>query len=267
MKFTPQIKALQNHINYYWEVKNSQSLFRSENIVYGYPGIRPDIILIVKGFMEYTYLGRKHRTDKGLLASHLHGPFIFDTTNLEHFVMVQFQPRSIAALLPFVSYSSVQLMENPICNLEEVFGLEVTKLELALKQCEDGEAPAILDQFFWKRLGKSHRGFLIELLFDLPYAKEIPLILKKTGYSQSTLERYVKMETGLTPKAFLNLRKYKATLEDMYFNRTSDWQYFVEKYNYTDQSHFIKTVKKYTGFTPSQLIKTPNLLAFRPNYF
>lgn len=90
------------------------------------------------------------------------------------------------------------------------------------------------------------------------------MILEKTGYSLSTLERHVKRETGLTPKAFLGLRKYKAAVEEIHNNQHQDWQYYVEKYNYTDQSHFIKTVKRYTGFTPTQLIKNPNLISFRP---
>ncbi len=267
MKLFPQIKELQDHINHYWVVKDSNGLFSSSPKVYGYPGIRPEIIIILKGYLSYTYLGKTYRTNKSVLASHIKNNFLFDSSNLEQFIIVQFKPRSISSLLPFTKYTSKQLMKHSLCNFKDVFGKEVIKIERELLHKNASFSIDILDAFFWKIMNKNFNGFVMDLLFDLSFDESIPMILEKTGYSQSTLERHVKTETGLTPKAYLGLRKYKAAVEEIHLTTNPDWQYFVNKYNYTDQSHFIKTIKKYTGFTPTQLINTPNLISFRPEYY
>jgi len=267
MRLYPQSKELSEHLNHYWVVNDSSNLFLSTSKVYGYPGIRPELIIIIDGHLNYTYLGKQYVTKKSILASHLNGSFLFDSSHLHKFIIVQFKPRSLSSLLPFTKFSSKQLMHNSICNLEDVFGKEVIALETELREKEIDQYIDILDTFFLKKLSNNFSGFLMEMLFELSINQGIPEILQKTGYSISTLERHVKKETALTPKAFLSLRKYKAAVEEIHNNKHQDWQYYVEKYNYADQSHFIKTIKKYTGFTPTQLVNTQNLISFRPKYY
>ena len=83
MKIVPQSKDLQDHINHYWIVKDSNRLFQSNTKVFGYPGIRPEIIIILRGHLTYTYLGKTYKTDKSLLASHIDSSFLFDSEKLE----------------------------------------------------------------------------------------------------------------------------------------------------------------------------------------
>lgn len=266
MKIFPHFEELKNHITHYWYVKDSSKLFNTNSKVFGYPGVRPEIIIILKGYLTYTYLGKTYKTNKSILASHIDGNFLFDSKKLEQFLIVQFKPRSISSLLPFTNYSGYQLKQNSLCYFEDVFQ-EVIKLEENLLGKSSSICREILDDFFMKNLNADFNGFLLDLLHDLPYDAGIPQVLEKTGYSISTLERHVKKETGLSPKAFLRLRKYKAALEEIHLDQNPDWQYYVHKYNYFDQSHFIKTVKAFTSFTPSQIVANSNLISFRPKYF
>ena len=158
-------------------------------------------------------------------------------------------------------------MHNSLCDLEEVFGEEAQRLERDLQGTSDEECVGVLDSFFLRKLSKGYTGFIMEMMFDSSYEDSISSLLKKTKYSISTLERHVKKETGMTPKAFLNLKRYKAAVEELHNDTNCDWQHYVNKYNYTDQSHFIKSIKRYTGFTPTQLVKAPNLISFRPEYY
>lgn len=268
MKLQPQIEELKEHLNHYWIVNDSSKLFLSTNKVYGYPGIRPEIIFVLKGQLKYNYLGQTQTSHKSILASHIHSNFLFDSSALEQFIIVQFKPRSLSSLLPFTKFSSQQLMHNSLCYLEDVFGQkEVHFLENALRTQTIEQSAATLDDWFWKRLDKKHSGFVTEMICELEEHEGITTMLEKTGYSLSTLERHIKKETGLSPKSFLSLRKYKAVVEEIYKTQNYDWQYYVDKYGYFDQSHFIKTIKRYTGFTPSQLVKTPNLISFRPGFY
>lgn len=267
MKNYTQSADLSEHITHYWIVNNSNELFLTNSKVYGYPGIRPEMIIILKGYLTYTYLGKTHHTNKSILASHISGSFLFDSSNLEQFIIVQFKPRSLSSLLPFTKFSSKQLMHNSLCSLNEVFGVSVDKLERDLRGKSDEKCIEILDSFLLKKLSKGYTGFIMEMMHDVSYEESIQNLLSKTNYSISTLERHVKREIGMTPKAFLSLKKYKEAVEEIHNDDDYDWQYYVDKYNYTDQSHFIKTIKRYTGFTPTQLIKAPNLISFRPEYY
>lgn len=266
MKISPHFEDLKQHINHYWIVQDTNKLFHANSKVFGYPGVRPEIIIILKGHLTYTYLGRTYKTDKSLLASHIDGSFLFDAKNLDQFVIVQFKPRSIASLLPFTNYTGRQLKQNSLCYFEDVFP-DANNLESDLLGQSPSGCCEILDDYFRKKLKSNFNGFLLDLLFDLPYDAGIPQILKKTGYSLSTLERHVKKETGLTPKRYLSLRKYKAAIEEIHLDRNHDWQHYVEKYNYFDQSHFIKTIKAFTNFTPNQIVANANLISYRPKYF
>jgi len=66
---------------------------------------------------------------------------------------------------------------------------------------------------------------------------------QKFNYSQSGFERFFKKMTGITPKSYLNIIKFKNAVESK------------ERDHYYDQSHYIKSLKRYTGKTPSEMNK------------
>jgi len=67
--------------------------------------------------------------------------------------------------------------------------------------------------------------------------------------SISAIERYFKKMIGMTPKAYANIVKFRTAMKEM------DESKGMLDYYY-DQSHFIKSCKKYTGKTPSELMKS-----------
>jgi len=62
-----------------------------------------------------------------------------------------------------------------------------------------------------------------------------------------SIERYFKKMIGMTPKAYANIEKFRKAMKAM------DESKGMLDYYY-DQSHFIKSCKKYTGKTPSELM-------------
>ena len=148
--------------------------------------------------------------------------------------------------------------------MEELFDVSVSSLVTYLKTADIQQIVDSLDTWFAARQDKSYRGFLGEMAEELKEDCSPKNILSATNYSYSTLERYFKKETGLTPKAFQTLIRFKLATEELYNSRNRDWIHYVNKYKYFDQSHFIKEIKRFTGFTPSQLLTIPGLISYRP---
>ena len=272
MKYIPQHSALRQYIDHYWLISNAKELFQPSRIVYDYPGIRPEMILLLKGQLDYKYLGKKRETKKHLLASHIEEEFLFNTGKLDRFIIIQFKPRSLSALLPFINVSPKDLILKSVCDAEDVFDNSINILADRLKEVPEDEITPILDEWFLHRMDQESRGFVTEIFNEVEQNKNTTFDASRslqamkdiTSYSYSTLERYFKKETGMTPKKYQILGRYKAAVEEIYDTQNDDWSHYVAKYGYFDQSHFIKEVKRYANFTPAQLLKTAGLRTFRP---
>lgn len=273
MKYLPQHSELSKHIDHYWVIDSAEEVFQSSRIVYDYPGIRPEIILMLKGKLQYRYLGINGETNKHLLASHIEAEFLFDAERLDRFIVIQFKPRSLSALLPFMDISPTALIRKSVCDAEEVFGDSINKLVSHLREVPNESMAQLLDEWFLARMDQVNVGFVTELFNEVERAdgtsfktsRSLQAMKDITRYSYSTLERYFKKETGLTPKKYQTLGRYKAAVEEIYDTQNTNWNYYVNKYGYFDQSHFIKEVKRYANFTPTQLLETPGLRTFRPD--
>lgn len=262
-KYFPSDKALAKHIDHYWILNNAQEVFKDTTEIYGYPGIKPDLIINISGSFTYFYKGKKHFASKSLLSSFINGEVIIDTSHLETLAIVQFKPRALSSLLPFVRNSAKELMSNCICNADEVFGTSVNQLAQYLKNKPADQIALEIDHWLSGFYQADREGFLVEMASELKSQCSPSAIMAKTNYSYSTLERYFKKETGLTPKKYQSLQRYKYAVEEIYSTQNIDWMHYVNKYGYYDQSHFIKEIKRYTTFTPAQLLSIPGLLKFR----
>lgn len=74
--------------------------------------------------------------------------------------------------------------------------------------------------------------------------------------SVSTLERFFKKHIGLTPKTYGDIVKFRKHVEDERLREEMQYRYY-------DQSHLIKTFKKFAGKTAKELEKLPHELTLR----
>ncbi|MGG4495349.1 DUF6597 domain-containing transcriptional factor [Brevibacillus reuszeri] len=78
----------------------------------------------------------------------------------------------------------------------------------------------------------------------------IASMAKYFGVSISTLERFFKKQIGLTPKVYGDIVKFRKHVENECLRKDI-------QYHYYDQSHLIKTCKKFAGKTVKELEKLP----------
>lgn len=263
MKYIPKDPVLSKHIDHYWIVRDAQPLFANAPLLHAYPGVTPELTLVLRGHYRFRYLNRWHRIDQSGLFSFIHENIILDPSSLASFIIIQFKSRALSSLLPFVKQTATQIMRSSVCDAREVFGKQVHYLVDHFNGLSDEAIVDELDNWLRSFYRSDKDGFLSELANDLQDHSSLNEIQKLTSYSYSTLERHFKRDTGLTPKQYQLLWRYKKAVKEIYETRNADWGHYVYKYGYFDQSHFIKNIKRFTSFTPKQLLATPGVLSFR----
>lgn len=265
MIFLPEHSTtLSKHIDYYWVVKDVQQHFGTPQSLVAFPGITPDMLLVLDGYLEYSYQGKKQIVQKSQLYSYIHDKVKLDLSGLKSFVVIKFKSRGLSSLLPFVGVSSEALIKSAISDADLIFGQSVNDLTSHLKYMDAIAIVQELNQWFLSHYKKEREGFMVDLAGELSATYDLKEIMNTTKYSYSTLERYFKKDTGLSPKKFQSLRRCKQVVHEICVTQNTDWMHYVQDSGYYDQSHFIKEVKRFTSFTPSQLLEVPTFVNYRP---
>jgi AraC-like DNA-binding protein len=93
-------------------------------------------------------------------------------------------------------------------------------------------------------------------LFDLIYVSNGALTVKelseKVYWSSRQISRYFNQQFGISLKAFCNILRFRASLQQI-----KEGKLFPEQ-NFADQAHFIKEIKKFSGVVPRELSKNQN---------
>lgn len=130
------------------------------------------------------------------------------------------------------------------------------ELEKQLSGCEDfsravevyeiyareyGVKPGEID----KRLAKATRIFI-----ESEGLAKISETAKEIGLSQRQFERNYRKASGLTPKQFASICRFRATTLDMLRNSEQNWANRAAEKGFTDQSHLNREFSRLTGNSP-----------------
>jgi AraC-like DNA-binding protein len=75
---------------------------------------------------------------------------------------------------------------------------------------------------------------------------------EKVFWSSRQINRYFNQQFGLSLKAFCNILRFRASLEHIAHGK------LFPELNFTDQNHFIKEIKRFSGVVPKELSKNKN---------
>lgn len=93
---------------------------------------------------------------------------------------------------------------------------------------------------------------LFELIFESNGEIGVKELSEKVIWSERQINRYFNQQFGLSLKAYCNILRFQASLP--YIQEGN----LYPQLNYTDQSHFIKEIKKLSGVSPKELFKNQN---------
>jgi len=95
-----------------------------------------------------------------------------------------------------------------------------------------------------------------QALFNTLYATQGSLKIQEYAegsfWTSRQINRYFTEWFGLSLKEYCSILRFKASI-----NHIKEGKFFPEQ-NYSDQPHFIREVKKFTGVTPKELFKRQN---------
>jgi len=93
---------------------------------------------------------------------------------------------------------------------------------------------------------------LFNLIFQTDGEISIKELSEKIAWEERQINRYFKKHLGISLKYYCNILRFQASLFHI-----KDGNLFPQL-NFTDQSHFIKEIKKLSGVSPKELFKNQN---------
>ncbi|KAF2333259.1 helix-turn-helix domain-containing protein [Flavobacterium daemonense] len=90
---------------------------------------------------------------------------------------------------------------------------------------------------------------LFELIYSSHGTISVKELSEKVFWSSRQINRYFNQQFGISLKEYCKILRFGSSFKDL-----SEGKLFPEL-NFTDQNHFIKEIKKYSGVTPKELSK------------
>ncbi|MFU1856538.1 DUF6597 domain-containing transcriptional factor [Sphingobacterium sp. NGMCC 1.201703] len=171
------------------------------------------------------------------------------------FIIVVFQPDGIYKLLGIPAHE----LKDQIIGLKDIFGQSADRLYDQLMCCKHPTAKLnALNTFFYtldtrhKSLGQTSFSNVLKYITDHKGLLSVEELLKLSGHNERQMERIFAEQVGMSPKKFGSIVQLHFFLK-LLRNKPDGTTLTTISYEsgYFDQSHLIRTFKKYTGFTPS----------------
>ena len=170
--------------------------------------------------------------------------------------VIQFRP---FGAYPFFHFPLVDLNEKIIVP-EGILGDGLTQLRkelLAAKTSQDKFELAdgwLLERFDTNKEPPRELVSLIDELQEHPVSN-LSQVMEKYPASQKHLIAQFKKYVGLTPKYFQRILRFNEILQRIQRQEKVSWADVAYSCGYSDQSHFIKEFKHFSGFNPSDFLE------------
>ena len=235
------------------------------------PTGHPSIILALDGMARHTYDNRSLE-----VQSTLHGGWVYGMH--KHYLSISAHPHSEMLVLRFQTPGAFAFLHEPMAHfaeriipLPDALGGALQRLFDNVVAASDSAAKfAAVDAWLHERYRPEldPPAALVTLISALRADPSIPFATLATSYphSHKTLIDHFKRHVGMTPKYFQRLLRCIAVFEELSEGRTLAWADLAQATGYTDQAHFIREFRHFSGFTP-EAFRTADYEPDATNYF
>lgn len=236
-------KELQNYVHYFWVLKGDAQTHGVRNFKILPDGI-PTLVYQEEPQLFYD-------RDSGFLPQfYLYGQFTKFSKNWVNrpfqIIGVYLKPTAIKAIFGVDAHE----MLNRNIPLEELI------TSTTLEELQHAETIArkieIISSFLIQQIQHTdyipNRGdTIIHLLKE---GKELKEIQQLMNLSERSLERWAKIEIGMSPKTSARIIRFQSSLDLIRQQATKNLTQLAYQSGYFDQSHYIREFKIFTGVTP-----------------
>jgi len=204
-------------------------------------------IIIPNGRIDLTFCKTVDGQFQILLMGLETQPKAMPNRSIQTFFSISFNPLA----LEYILNESVADLVNVAKILPDHFwNFEIQDLNDFDSFCE--KATAKIRSLIPKEID-NRKQKLFHIVFKNEGNIHIKELAEKIGWSERQINRYFNQKIGISLKAYCNILRFQAALP--YIKKG---QLTPNEDNFTDQSHFIKEIKKLSGVSPKELFKNEN---------
>ena len=259
MQFTPHIpnSILAEHIESIFHYEGFKPDHSIERVV---PTGHVFIIFELDGIERHTYdktTLEPNGNYRNVWISGMHKDYLSISAHQDsEMLVIQFKT---SGAYPFF-HLPIHQLNNKVVESEAFFGTELLELRTEiLKRNTISEKFKIVEHWLMEQFSEDkvpHESILNVLL----QLKTKPItssrdIIASYPNSQKHLINQFKTYFGLTPKVFHRIFRFNDMLRQIQNKQHLIWSQIAYEFGYSDQSHFIKEFKEFSGFNPKEFIQ------------
>lgn len=173
-----------------------------------------------------------------------------------HFISIRFDTNGYYKILgiPQKSFS------NRFPDFSDVIDYDIDAIieKINYEKSREGRLKILCE---WLREDVGKEGGSPELLSDVVMSRlqqnprlSVAQLAEQTGYTRKHLAHQFKEEAGLTIKEYQKINRLQRVLKSVSAREDVHWARVACEHGFYDQSHLIRDVKRYTGYTPTDLV-------------
>ncbi|WP_342088434.1 helix-turn-helix domain-containing protein [Dyadobacter sp. OTU695] len=246
-------KILAPYIRNYYLFESSEAAGYEDTV---FPSGDMEIIFnLGNGIWESYQQGQYEKNPPVELWGQVTRPLQIRSVGAHSMLGVRFFPHATSFLLD----DEIGIFNDQVSDLADVMGKNISDLHIQLAESKAITARiALLDAFFTERLTRAPKkvqrlhkvGHILTSITQGASENNIGRIADTHGITTRHLHKLVYQHTGLSPKSFDKIHRFKTSLKLIGENKLPLTSIAYDA-GYFDQSHFIRDFKSFTGLTPT----------------
>jgi len=185
----------------------------------------------------------------------------------KNYISISAHQKSEMFVIQYKPFGAYPFFHLPIENLNEkviasneIFGEELLLLRAAILKQKTSENKFevaekwLLNRYDPSKVPSEELLSIVEKLQHEP-ASNLNKVIKSYSHTQKHLIDQFKKYIGLTPKYYQRILRFNDILFKIQQKESMSWSQIAYHCGYSDQSHFIKEFKHFSGFNPQEFIK------------
>ncbi|MET0462976.1 MAG: AraC family transcriptional regulator [Chitinophagaceae bacterium] len=205
-----------------------------------------DGVIIPNGRIDLIFSQNNHQQFQVALIGLETKPKLIPDQPVSSFFSISFNPLAVEYVL---QRSIADIKDKGMLLPNDFWGFDISDLKdfdsFCIKASEHIRSliPAEVDE---------RKRKLFDLIFSTNGEIHVQELSEKVFWSQRQISRYFHQQLGISLKAYCNILRFQASLSHIKAGK------LYPQLNFTDQSHFIKEIKKLSGVSPKELSKNEN---------